>query len=119
MKKMIIPSILFLIMNFVFVLGANGTMMPFGMIPLHILQIIVAVFVGAMVWIVIERTGQMKIFVYIPIAMLLFLVSAIFAFAPHFGWVSDDISHYSVVIFETIGLILLGVSFYLWKRMLK
>ncbi len=116
-----------LVMIFVFSVGsvygeemsAGGTAESSLILYFHFAQVIVAILVAKFVIDVIQATGQKDIFIFIPIAMGIYVLSAIVQYLPHLSIFSEaDAELYSVIL-NSLANVSLGTSFYKWRKMLK
>jgi hypothetical protein len=100
--------------------GMSGEMSSMGstMVPFHIAEIIIALVTAGLVWNVINATGQRNVFIYLAVAMGFFAAGSVAGYSPHLGWLHDHNAELAEVTLNTIGLALIALSFYKWKKML-
>ncbi|NJD53825.1 MAG: hypothetical protein FIB07_13270 [Candidatus Methanoperedens sp.] len=84
----------------------------------HIAQVIIAIIVAKFVIDVIEATGQKDVFIFIPIAMGIFIVSAVIRYLPHLSNFSEADAELYNLILNSLAMVSMGVSFYKWRKML-
>lgn len=90
-----------------------------SVIYFHLAQVILSLVVALFVLKVTKATGQESIFIYIPIGMIFFIISAIVGYLPHLSTMSEHTSELYVLSLNTIALGLIGISFYKWEKMLE
>lgn len=96
----------------------SGMEMGTNMVPFHIAEILMAIVAAVLVSNVITATGQKDVFIYIPIAMVLFALGSVVAYSPHLGMMSSPDAAIGSTTLSIIAMAFLGVSFYKWKKML-
>lgn len=96
----------------------SGMGMGVNMVPFHIAEILIAIAVSVLVLNVITATGQKNVFIYLPIGMALFAAASVVGYSPHLGFLQVHEAELGAVALNTVGLALMGVSFYKWKNLL-
>ena len=95
---------------------ASATSMGKVMVPFHIAQIIISSIIAIYVFIIIRSTGQLRTFIYLFTAMIVFVVASIISYLPHIGVMEDMPSQITRLILTTIALALIGITFNLSIR---
>lgn len=90
---------------------SHATTMGKIMVPFHIAQMIISALIAIYAFILIRNTGQLGTFIYLFIAMIIFVFASIISYLPHIGIMEDTYSQITRLILTTISLALIAVTF--------